>query len=139
MNRRQFLILSSAVAIGCDRREGPVASTQPTSNPSGANIVDAGAIDAFKTDAVYDQFREQGFFIIRREKTLFALSAICTHKGCKVRAQSDQSFLCKCHGSTFDASGQVTKGPAKQDLPRLRVKADRSDHLLVDLNSRSGR
>jgi Rieske Fe-S protein len=93
--------------------------------------IDAGPLDSFEQDKVYDQYREQGFFIIRRADEVFALSSICTHKGCKVRAQADQSYLCKCHQSRFDATGKVLNGPATADLPRLKVKLSADRHVLV--------
>ena len=139
--RREFLIAAGAIVAGCDRESGtPLPpNTQPTTVPAPAarapagGQVDAGTVSGFAEDGVYDGFREQGVFIIRRDKKVFALSSICTHKGCKVRAQEDGSFLCRCHRSTFDRDGRVTKGPATRDLPRLPVATDERNHLLVKL------
>ena len=83
---------------------------------------------------MYPGFREDGFFVIRRDKKLFALSSVCTHKGCKVRVAGDLSYFCKCHKSTFDKDGHVTKGPAKRDLPRVPVATDDQGHLHVSLD-----
>ena len=140
--RREFLIAASAIVAGCDRESGtPLPpNTPPTTAPAptvggraGGQVVDAGAVSGFVEDRVYDEFREQGVFVIRRDKKVFALSSICTHKGCKVRAQEDGSFLCRCHRSTFDRDGRVVKGPATRDLPRLPVATDEREHLLVKL------
>lgn len=146
LTRRQFVILTVSAAAGCGKADnGPHPPSPPTTLPAPASaptttaaeqVVDAGPMTDFPSDGVYDAFREQGIFVIRRNGQLFALSSICTHKGCKVRAKDDQSFLCKCHGSTFDGDGRVTKGPAKRDLPRLAVQADEYKHLLVDLNQK---
>ncbi len=47
----------------------------------------------------------------------YAISAVCTHLGCAVNwDQSEQAFVCPCHGSRYDALGQVTRGPAPRDL-----------------------
>ena len=99
-----------------------------------AGVVDAGPLQGYATDQVYDAHRDQGFFVVRRDKRLFALSSVCTHKGCKVRAQEDQTYLCKCHGSRFDQDGKVTKGPATRDLSRLAIANDDAGHVLVDPN-----
>ena len=38
---------------------------------------------------------------------------ICTHLGCIPNYRpEDENYLCPCHGSMFDFSGMVTKGPA---------------------------
>lgn len=151
LSRRQFAILSAAIAAGCDRakesdrprKSRATTSTQvavstqpgePETNPTTtttAGMVDAGPVSDYASDEVYDAYRQQGFFVIRRNKQLFALSSICTHKGCKVRVQEDQTYLCKCHNSRFDAAGKVTKGPATRDLPRLAVALDANTHVLV--------
>lgn len=138
LNRRQFVILTAAAAAGCKpESEQPAAapSSRPTTAPSVSTGegIDAGPLDGFSEEGIYDAFRDRGFFVIRRDKKLSALSSICTHKGCKVRAQTDRSFLCKCHGSTFDPDGKVTKGPAKLDLPRLSVAEDGQNHLRVNV------
>lgn len=132
LTRRQFGILAAAVAAGCERNTHAATTTPATKPSKSASAVDVGPIGEFKSDDVYDAFREQGFFVIRRDDKLFAISSVCTHKGCKVRVQDDLSFLCKCHGSRFDKEGRVTKGPATRDLPRLAVATDDQKHLLVD-------
>jgi Rieske Fe-S protein len=137
LSRRQFILYTATVGVGCviSRAQGspssiPTDATTQSVLPPG--VVDAGPLAEFKDDDVYDAFREQGFFVIRRDETLFALSSVCTHKGCKVRVQGDLSFLCKCHGSRFDKDGHVIKGPARRDLPRLAVATDGQKHLLID-------
>ena len=137
LTRRQFAILSAAVAAGCipgGSAATAIAATSPSTQPSvPAGAVDAGSLSDFKADDVYDAFREQGFFVIRRNDQIFALSSVCTHKGCKVRVADDLSFFCKCHKSAFDKDGHVTRGPARRDLPRLEVAEDGREHLLVNL------
>ena len=44
------------------------------------------------------------------------ISMVCTHNGCIIGIKADQSFLCSCHGSSFDANGGVTNGPANLPL-----------------------
>jgi Rieske Fe-S protein len=46
-----------------------------------------------------------------------AFSAVCTHKGCTVKAVADGTINCPCHGSKFDMStGAVKAGPAPAPL-----------------------
>ncbi|HEY8747890.1 MAG TPA: ubiquinol-cytochrome c reductase iron-sulfur subunit [Tepidisphaeraceae bacterium] len=102
------------------------------SPPTKGEILDAGVLGDYSADDVYDKFRGDGFFIIRRGRQITALSSICTHKGCKLRVADDLSFFCKCHGSTFDRDGRVTKGPAKTDLRFLAVALDDQSHIRVN-------
>jgi Rieske Fe-S protein len=135
LTRRQFVMIVAAVAAGCGReKEKTVMTTALASQPSKpSGVVDAGPLSDFKADDVYDAFRNDGCFVIRRNDELYALSSVCTHKGCKLRVQNDRSFLCKCHGSRFDGDGKVTKGPATRDLPRLAIALDNDKHVLINL------
>jgi nitrite reductase/ring-hydroxylating ferredoxin subunit len=58
-----------------------------------------------------------------------AVSTICTHLGCIVRASSS-GFECPCHGSRFAADGAVVKGPAPAPLPWRRVSASGGQWLV---------
>jgi len=53
--------------------------------------------------------------------TVAAVSALCTHQGCKVLLQKKQ-LNCPCHGSQFDLTGKVLVGPANTPLPPVAVK-----------------
>ena len=133
LTRRQLMVLSAAAAVGCktesDRTQS--SSSRPSTTVPSGPAYDAGPVTSFKEDDVYTEHRDDGFFVVRRDKQLYALSSICTHKGCKVRVADDLSFFCKCHKSTFDKEGRVTKGPATSDLPRLPVATDAQGHLHV--------
>ena len=107
---------------------GGVAAT------GGEQTYDAGPIANYAADGVYTNFHDIGFFIIRHGGKLEALSSICTHRKCKLTAESDRSFYCHCHGSTFDPDGKVTDGPAKRDLPVLATFTSESGHLMVKVS-----
>jgi Rieske Fe-S protein len=127
LNRREFVILTCAMTAGC-------AASQTSENvPVQLREVsiDAGPVTNFAADGVYDRFRDRGFFIVRHGQTLEALSAICTHRKCKVKVEPNDSFYCKCHGSRFDPDGRVTEGPATQNLPVLPTSISENGHLLV--------
>jgi len=44
---------------------------------------------------------------------------ICTHLGCIPIAHEGNydGFFCPCHGSQYDSSGRIRKGPAPKNLP----------------------
>jgi Rieske Fe-S protein len=45
-----------------------------------------------------------------------ALSAICTHQTCIITGFGNQTYVCPCHGSTYDINGRVLGGPAPASL-----------------------
>ncbi len=51
-----------------------------------------------------------------------ALSAICTHQGCTITGFANARFVCPCHGSQYDTSGNVVSGPAVQRLTRYNTQ-----------------
>ena len=126
INRRQFLLLTAAAAAGCrTMKDGATAVV------ARERLVDAGPAGDYAADGVYSRFRDQGFFVVRNGEKLFAVSAICTHRKCRLAAGADRSFLCPCHGSVFNLGGKVLKGPAQRDLPVFTVSMDESGQLLV--------
>ncbi len=42
--------------------------------------------------------------------------AVCTHLGC-VPNPDGAGWLCACHGSVYDGSGRIVRGPAPTNLP----------------------
>ena len=127
MNRRQFVLLSAAAAAACCHPVVGFASAAPTVD----RLLDAGPVRDYAAAGVYARYRDQGFFVIRQGSKLFALSAVCTHRKCKVSAEDDRTFSCDCHGSTFDPCGKVTEGPARRDLPVLNSFTNDKGHLVV--------
>ncbi|MGB7768524.1 MAG: Rieske (2Fe-2S) protein [Verrucomicrobiia bacterium] len=118
--------MSAGLAAGCSSTPpGAVFSTRE------ARVISAGPASDYAADGVYARFRAMGFFIVRRGNKLFALSSVCTHRHFLVDAEPDRSFLCPCHGSTFDSNGHVTEGPAKRDLPTLATFVNESGGLFV--------
>ena len=56
----------------------------------------------------------------RDDASYYAVSANCTHMGCRVRWNPlAKSWDCPCHGSRFAPDGAVLSGPAVKPLQRL--------------------
>lgn len=60
-------------------------------------------------------------------------SANCTHLGC-IPSEVDgalEQWVCPCHGSKFDSTGRVTKGPAAVNLPQPPFVFASDDQLII--------
>ncbi len=126
ISRREFLILSATFAACCSSTEN--GGPQPAGAP---RVINAGLASNYARDGVYSTFHNQGFFIVRRDGKLFAISSICTHKRCQLTTEPDRSFYCHCHGSTFDPGGHMTQGPARRELPVLATSVNDRGELSV--------
>lgn len=66
-------------------------------------------------------------------KEWLVLIGVCTHLGCipKPDAGGDSAWLCPCHGSHYDTSGRIRKGPAPQNLPVPPYKFTGATEILI--------
>ncbi len=68
-----------------------------------------------------------------RDGNLYAVTSVCTHKGCDVLYDKDLGHLrCPCHGSEYGLDGHNIKGPAKRPLKPYNVTV-RSGRIVVEL------
>jgi nitrite reductase/ring-hydroxylating ferredoxin subunit len=66
---------------------------------------------------------------------VYAMTLVCTHDGCDIATDGTVSFqgvTCSCHGSRFDANGNVLQGPAQSPLQHYQVAIDASGAITVD-------
>jgi Rieske Fe-S protein len=57
------------------------------------------------------------FLIAKTGATSFqAVDATCTHEGCTITGIDGATYVCPCHGSRYNRSGQVQAGPARSNL-----------------------
>lgn len=63
------------------------------------------------------------------DRRFFVFHPVCTHFGCVVVGEAGEfdGWYCPCHGSHFDTSGRVRKGPAPRnmDIPNYKWLTDR--------------
>jgi ubiquinol-cytochrome c reductase iron-sulfur subunit len=74
-------------------------------------------VRAVPTDSLKDPQTDQSRVLSGHDQWL-VLIGICTHLGCIPLAnQGDyDGWFCPCHGSQYDASGRIRKGPAPLNL-----------------------
>jgi cytochrome b6-f complex iron-sulfur subunit len=72
--------------------------------------------------------------IFRDGEGTYALSRVCTHLGCIVRA-TPSGFSCPCHGSEFARDGSVVRGPAPKALPWLAVRKEGGGYVIDEEKS----
>ena len=140
MNRREFVVLGSAIAAGCALCAcGAEAFAAPGdkgsmagSSGGGGGKIDIGPLTDYASDGITDKFmRPNRFAVVRNDGKIYACSARCTHKSSPLKVK-DGHFACPSHGSEFSSQGTVTKGPAKSSLVRYAISKNDAGHLIVD-------
>lgn len=88
-----------------------------------------------QADGWYQTRAERVVYLDREGDGYRALSATCTHLGCRVSWQADKNqFRCPCHGGVFDREGRVVSGPPPTPLQRLNVRLNpQTSDLEVEL------
>jgi cytochrome b6-f complex iron-sulfur subunit len=93
---------------------------------------------------------DQRLFVFREGNVFHAVSGVCTHLGCTVRAEAlsqpetrnvegkplrlSHRFLCPCHGSKYNGDGTNVSGPAPRPLAWYHLSVAPEDgQLVVDL------
>jgi Rieske Fe-S protein len=147
ITRREFTAAAAGTAVaiglaGCGDNHSPTpegagkpagGTAQAATKPAPGEILAAklvnnpfliGAPSAYAAPKLYDAFSQSGIWLVSDGKTLVALSAACTHKGCPVRWRPmENGFYCKCHGSRYDAQGIVLPGQkAQRPLERCALR-----------------
>ena len=80
-------------------------------------LLEAGPVDSFGLNTV-SAFMGGRFYLARQQDGGFiALSLRCTHLGCAISWEENKKrFICPCHSSAFDISGEVLNPPAARAL-----------------------
>lgn len=85
--------------------------------------IDAGSPLASVGGAALVQSESGDLLVARTAQTTFiALTATCTHQACTVTNVSGSLYVCPCHGSEYDQSGRVVRGPAVQSLRQFATQ-----------------
>merc|ERR1719316_1415117 len=86
---------------------------------------DIKASEWLKTHRAGDRTLSQGlradptYIVVNSEGGIdnYGINAVCTHLGCVVPYNAvEKQFQCPCHGSRYDSTGKVVRGPAPLSL-----------------------
>lgn len=150
MGRRQFMNLLTfgtitGTALGALY---PIVKyfVPPSSGSSGGGLTAKDALgndivvsDYLTTHGAGDRSLAQGFkgdptyVIVQEDQTIsdYGLNAVCTHLGCVVPWNAGQNkFMCPCHGSQYDNTGKVVRGPAPLSLGLVHANTSENGTLV---------
>lgn len=64
-------------------------------------------------------------WLVRRGSEVLALSSVCPHLGCSINASGEgAAFVCPCHTSAFDVTGERKSGPSPRDMDSMATKVE---------------
>lgn len=150
-DRRDFLLKlgTGAGIIAITAQTGAaLRSLVPNVTYDAPTTVKLGPPEAFPDGLKF--LPDERLFVFRTGKTFHAISAVCTHLGCTVRAEAlsrpeettvsgqplrlTHRFMCPCHGSRYLGDGSNVSGPAPKPLAWYRLSQSPDDgQLIVDL------
>lgn len=140
--RRDLLLGASWAAIAMGLGVAPLAAfnrfmapnvlEQPDPKVRCGSLSTYAALAPGEVNEDFKPVKPSGFWIIREEDRISAISIICTHLGCIPSwLPNDRKFKCPCHGSGFKQDGTNFEGPAPRPLERFKIYLD-GDQVIVD-------
>lgn len=146
VSRKEFLRTAGSVALfaalgislsSCNVNDANSDSGQTTPPPtlppnSSAINIQGNTITIDLSHSTTSNLKSQGQWLLISQATTIvvnvdgttirAFTSVCTHAGCATNWQYENSrFTCTCHGSQFNTSGQVVRGPATANLAEFSV------------------
>lgn len=123
MDRKNFLaqVGIGAAALLVPACMGGLSSCKKTdTNPTKDFTVDVSS-GSLATNGGF--MVSNGVIIARTNSGSFlAVAAACTHEGTNINYNpSGNNFICPNHGAQFDSTGNVTQGPASNNLTRYNT------------------
>src|SRR5574341_2453247 len=147
-NRRDFLMklgIGAGMAGLAAQAGASLRSLIPNVSYDAPTTVKVGPPSEFPDGLKF--LPDQRLFVFREGSTFYAISAVCTHLGCTVRAEAlprvetasvqgqqlklTHRFLCPCHGSRYEGDGRNVAGPAPRPLAWYELAVAPDDGQLV--------
>jgi cytochrome b6-f complex iron-sulfur subunit len=99
-------------------------------------VIDAGPVDRFAKESVTAFIRGKFYLCRLKDGGFLAVSRQCTHLGCTVPwSDKEKKFVCPCHASAFDITGELISPPAPRALDIYHVYIENST-VKVDTGKR---
>jgi menaquinol-cytochrome c reductase iron-sulfur subunit len=150
-NRRDFLInlgIGAGATALVAQAAASLRSLVPNVSYDAPTTVKLGPPNDFPDGMKF--LPDERLFVFRDGNVFHAISAVCTHLGCTVRAEAlsnpavmksdgqalkvTHRFLCPCHGSKYAGDGSNVAGPAPKPLAWYHLSISLDDgQLVVDL------
>lgn len=150
-NRRDFLInfgIGAGATALVAQAAASLRSLVPNVSYDAPTTVKLGPPNDFPDGMKF--LPDERLFVFRDGNVFHAISAVCTHLGCTVRAEAlsnaqmmksdgqalkvTHRFLCPCHGSKYAGDGSNVAGPAPKPLDWYHLSISLDDgQLIVDL------
>lgn len=101
-------------------------ASEPSSTIRPDGFIAVGSLaELNENEQIFDHKNEIVVVQNPTNRQLSALNFKCTHQGCPVGwDKSSQILMCPCHGSKFNAQGEIIQGPAGQPLKTYPVKEE---------------
>jgi len=131
-----FVALAEFIAVAAAYLRPGKSKALQDSNDA---VIIGGPINKFSPNSV-TAFVRGRFYLARLEDGGFlALSRKCTHLGCTLPwVEKEKKFVCPCHASAFDITGNVINAPAPRALDIYAVNIE-NDIVKVDTAKRTKR
>jgi Rieske Fe-S protein len=143
VSRRGFLsattmsVIGAVLASACGGGgDGPTGVVTP---PTTVGVTVNGNVITVDLAQVSRLTADGGFILVARPSTIVihdgddyrAFTSTCTHEQCTVGDFRGGRIVCPCHGSQYDAHGQVVVGPAPRALREFAVSLDAESQKLT--------
>ena len=132
--RRRFLrtvMWSSAGLVLAESALAGLALFWPRKVEGFGSKIRAGKLEEFPVGSM-TRFRDGKFYISRLPEGIMALYWKCPHLGCTVPWEATENlFICPCHASVYENTGQNIAGPAPRPLDYMEITIE-GDEVIVD-------
>ena len=129
--RREFIHIATTtvgvVGAGCVALP-LVTQMNPDASVKALAKVEVDISKINKGNEVTVMWRGKPIFLRRRTDEWLVMVGVCTHLGCVPLKQQGEygGWFCPCHGSHYDISGRIRKGPApvNMEVPKYEFVSD---------------